>query len=333
MTDQPPIGVGIIGLGFMGRTHAAAYAAANEAGYPNRLVAVYDKLHTPSSVAKGNLELSTENAKLFEDERLRHHASPAALLADPEVELVSICTPTDSHVDLAIAALEAGKHVLVEKPVALSSTEVERLADAARAATTLCMPAMCIRFWPGWNWLEQAIKLGTYGAVRSAVFRRLASPPTWSPEFYKDATRTGGALFDLHVHDVDFIRWCFGAPDSVLSTGSVNHVTSVYRYANGPEHVVAEGGWIAPDEGDFLMRYTVVFEHATADYESGREHPLQLVRDGARDPIDLEPGTGYDGEIRHFLQACRSESPRLTATIDDAVELTRLIEAERDSLS
>ena len=137
--------------------------------------------------------------------------------------------------------------------------------DAAEAET-LCMPAMCVRFWPGWSWLRERVVDGSLGAVRSAVFRRLGTRPGWA-KFYADVERSGGALFDLHVHDTDFVQWCFGTPASLSSTGSLDHLTTLYRYPGGPPHVVVEGGWDHAPGFPFQMRYTVIFEHATADFD------------------------------------------------------------------
>jgi predicted dehydrogenase len=330
-----PIGVAVIGLGFMGRAHLAAYRAADAAGFPNRLVAACDRSPErrrgiPS--AAGNLKAGGEGERMFDPALVRGCERPEDVLADPEVELVSICTPTPTHVELALAALEAGKHVLVEKPVALASGDVVRLAAAARSARTLCMPAMCIRFWPAWAWLRARIASGELGQVESAVFRRLGRRPDWSSEFYGDASASGGALFDLHVHDADFVRACFGDPASVASAGSSEHVTTLYHYDRGPRHVVAEGGWDHARGWPFHMGFTVVFEGGTADCASGRADELVLYRDGGRERIELEPLTGYDGEVRHLLAAIATGSRRLDATIDDALAHTRLLEAERESL-
>jgi predicted dehydrogenase len=261
------------------------------------------------------------------------HRDVAQLLGDDAVELVSLCTPTETHVPLALAALAAGKHVVVEKPVALRARDVQRLTTAARKAQRLCMPAMCMRFWPGWTWLKDAVDSGTYGRVRSAVFRRLATPPAWSRGFYGDAEKCGGALFDLHVHDADFVRHLFGPPRALVSTGTLDHVTTLYRYGpRGPAHVVAEGGWDHSLGWPFFMGFTVVFERATAEFALGHEPVLMLYRDGTAEGIALEPGTGYDGELRHALAVVAGRAkPR--ATIDEAVGLVRMLEAERKSLA
>jgi predicted dehydrogenase len=330
-----PIGVGVIGLGFMGRTHLAAYRSADAAGLRNRLVAVCDRSAErrqglPSDA--GNLRTGGAGERLFDPREVRAHAEAAQLLADPEVELVSICTHTATHVELALAALAAGKHVLLEKPVALSSAQALRLAAAAAASPRLCMPAMCMRFWPAWDWLRRAIRSGELGGVRSAVFRRLGSRPGWASEFYGDLERCGGALFDLHVHDADFVRWCFGEPAAVASTGSLDHVTTLYHYPRGPAHVAAEGGWDHAPGWSFEMTYTVVFEEATADFRLGRADELLLVRGGAREPVPLPALDGYDGEVRHLLAAIAAGSRRLAADLEGAVGHLRLLEAEAESL-
>ena len=352
-----PVGLGVIGLGFMGREHVRAWRAAEAEGLANALVAVCDpdrRRLTGRAEARGNIE-SPDAGPLFDPSRVRGYTRAEDLLADAAVKVVSICTPTDSHVELALAALAAGKHVLVEKPLALREHEVSRLAAAARAARDdrrlVCLPAMCMRFWPGWSWLATALAERRFGPVRSAVFRRLGTRPAWSP-FYADPGRSGGALFDLHVHDADFVPFLFGMPRAVTSTGSADHVTTLYHYdpgrarPGGPPapgvlapgaHVVAEGGWDHADGFGFRMTFTVVCERATLDFDLGRPDRLLLVRDGAAEAVALPAGTGYDGEVRHLLalvSALRAgrEPPPPRATVDEAVEVTRLLAAEAESL-
>jgi len=329
-----PIGIGVIGLGFMGRTHLVAWKEAERAGLSGKLVAIADgeraRLDGRSQMT-GNLATGASEV-LFDPQALFSTTAARELLARPEVQAVSICTPTDTHVELALAALEAGKHVLVEKPVALRSSDVARLADAARAARTLCMPAHCMRFWPGWDWLQSRVVDGSLGKVQSAVFQRLGTRPLWS-SFYADYARTGGALVDLHIHDADFVRWLFGEPSEVSSTGSLDHVTTLYRYPAGPEHVVAEGGWNHDAGFQFRMRYVVVFEHATADFEFGRTPPLLLAHAGRAEAVPIAATSAYELQVQHFLGAITSGSRELRASVDDALGVARLLEAERESLA
>lgn len=341
------IGVGVIGLGFMGRTHLAAYQAAERDGFPCRVVAVCDpdperRLgRAPGSAGNIAAAGSAGAERMFDPAQVRGHETAERLLADPAVQLVSICTYTDSHVELALAALAAGKHVLVEKPVALRSADVQRLAVAAQAASAhglCCMPAMCMRFWPGWPWLRDRVRDGSLGAVRSATFQRLGSGPAWSAEFYRDSARSGGALFDLHVHDADFVHWCFGPPRSVFAAGNEQHVTALYGYGDGagdaPAHVSAEGAWdLAPGAG-FRMRFVVNFERATAEFDLSRTPALVLhTAEGTSAVETAEPGvkTGYDGQVRHLVGVIAAGRTDTRATIDEALNVTRLLEAERES--
>ncbi len=340
--ETKPVRVGVAGLGFMGATHIAAYQAAAKAGFPCKLVAVADR---KASRRRGELwdvggnAVSDVSAQqlAFDASQVRGHETADALINDPDIDLISICTRTDTHVDLAVRAMQAGKHVLVEKPIALKPQDVRKVIDASTATGKLAMPAMCMRFWPGWNWLKDRIADGKYGKCHSATFQRLASQPNWSP-FYSDGARSGGALFDLHIHDADFVQWCFGKPASVTSagrvgsTGAIDHVTTLYHYENGPAHVVAEGGWDHAQGFAFRMRYVAVFEHATADFDLTRSPQLLLCQNGESKPVELENLSGYDGEIRHMVSAIAKGEKKLLATMEDAEAVTQLLTAEQESV-
>lgn len=338
MTSAGP-GIGIVGLGFMGRIHLAAYRAAAAAGHAARIVAVADgdpERRTGRAASGGNLGAAAGDGRLFDPGELAVYADAAALFADDAVDLVSLCTPTDSHVHLTAAALCAGRHVLVEKPVALSSAAVQRLIEVQRASGRIAMPALCMRFWPGWTWLAARVADGAFGTVRSASFRRLGARPHWGGGFYDDPARCGGALFDLHVHDADFVLSLFGMPASVSCTGHLDHVVATYRFAapaagREPFDVRAEGGWDASPGAPFRMGFRVVFDDATAEYDSTRGSPLRVVRAGREECVPLPAHTGYDGEVRHLLDVLDGRAAPVV-TLDDALSLTRLLEAERRSL-
>jgi predicted dehydrogenase len=333
------IGVGVIGLGFMGRTHVGCYAAAEAAGLPCKLVAVCDPdpaRLTGKVEAAGNVKTGQE-ARAFDQTTVRCFTEPEQLLADPAVSLVSICTYTDSHVDLALKALRAGKHVLVEKPIAVKAADVRRLAEAARSAKTLCMPAMCIRFWPGWDWLAARVKDGSLGRVRSATVTRMGSGPTWSAEFYKDEARSGGALIDLHIHDTDFVYYCFGKPAAVTSTGNAMHLTTLYHYPGGgratagPSHVAAEGAWDLSPSAAFRMHFLVNFEKASVEWDLSWKPTLRVHWPDRTEAIDPGPGAGYEPEVKHLVRAIAEGRRDLAATMDEAAEVAGILEAERRS--
>jgi predicted dehydrogenase len=327
------IRIGVLGLGFMGATHIRAYGKAREDGLPCRLVGVCDRDEqrlTGRATEAGNIDTGGGEL-LFDPKDVGCFTDYDEMLARGDVDLVSVCTHTETHVPMAIRALEAGKHVLVEKPVATSLAEVERLASAAEKAGKVCMPGHCMRFWPGWDMIREWIRDGRYGAVRSAVFRRAGAAPGWS-SFYADAARSGGALFDLHVHDTDFVNSCFGVPDEVVSAGHTNHVTTVYRYESGPAHVVAEGAWDVSPTYPFRIFCEIAFERATAVWDLWREPLFEVFGADGAEAIELSEATGYEQEIARLIAALRDGEPS-PISMRDAVLTTRILEAERRSLA
>jgi len=137
-----------------------------------------------------------------------------------------------------------------------------------------------MRFWPGWPWLHEQIRSGVFGAVRSASFERVGAQPDWSPHFYRNVELTGGPLHELHVHDADFVLWCFGEPAAVHTVGDASRFTTRYRYGGGDPSIAATGGWVDDPGFPFHMRYRVEFEDAVADFAHDRDDPLLPTRGG-----------------------------------------------------
>lgn len=340
--DKQPrvLGVGVLGLGFMGRTHVPAYGALADARFGTdaltpRVVAVCDPnvdalINTPVS---GNL--STGSGSTLDLALAARYTKVKEFLADPRIEAVSICTPTQTHFDMAWMALEAGKHVLIEKPAVTTAKEARTLADAALGAERVVMPAMCMRFWPGWPWLKDAIDSKPYGTLKSLVFQRLGTRPAWS-SVYGDDRKTGGAIGDLHIHDADIILWLLGVPSAVASVGTTSHVSTQYHYDHKPGLVVtAEGSWDHSPGWNFRIRYCATFEHATAEFDLSREQPLMLFRNGTSEAIEIPAGTGYDGEVEHFVDLIEAamQGKKITplVTLADAERVATLLDIERAS--
>ena len=312
MTEAPALGAGIIGYGVMGRTHAAGYLAARAAGIPVVLRAV-----------TGARDEVPGGAEALQD--------PKALLDRPDIHAVSICTPTDSHVELALLALERGKHVLLEKPVAIRSDDVARLARAAHDAGLVCLPAMCMRFWPGWPWLRQRILDRSFGALLEMHCERLAAQPAWGDGFYADHRRSGGALFDLHIHDVDFLRWCCGDPAAITAAGSATDLTATYPF--GQVTATARGAWLPDPATPFTMRDRARFEGGAVRYDLAAPVPLQVLRDAVWVDVPLPVESAYDAEVHHFLELVRDRTVAPVATLDESLAVTRILEAEARSLA
>lgn len=325
------VGIGVVGLGFMGRTHAANAIELGSVEGVCRLAAVCSPgIHTIEDLGAkdvaGNIDTLDQWPEIATPRVARTYGD---LLSGDDVDLVIICTPTPLHVGMAIEALEAGKHVLVEKPVALSEREIAPLIEASeRRPDRHCMPAHVMRFWPGWTDLAQMILDRHYGGVRSAVFQRLGSTPTWGRGFYDDHARSGGALVDLHIHDVDFIIHCFGVPRDVHAFGDSSHVTASYTFEGAIPHVTAEASWNRHPDAGFLMRFAVEFENATVEFDSTAKRPLRISDGTAPASQSRAHGDGYASQLRAVVDAIRDNEPTPVG-IECAVEAARVIDRER----
>jgi predicted dehydrogenase len=333
------INIGIVGLGFMAATHIRAYRQV--AG--TRVAALCNPsgrhLDGDFTNVAGNVG-ATDPVKL-DMAGVRATKNFAELLSDPALDAIDICAPTKAHAELAVAVLRAGKHVLCEKPLARSTAQAKEIVEAAAKAKGIFMPAMCLRFWPEWAWLKDAIGSGRYGKVLAARFRRVAEPPGWGKNTFFNGTDSGGALFDLHVHDTDFVQFCFGKPKSVFSTGytkfsgAIDHVVTQYEVTSGAV-VHAEGGWAMTPGFGFNMSYTVNFERATADYDIARgREALRLSEEGqpARVvEVPADPADGYIGELRHFVECVGAGKPPTVVTAADGLASIEICEAEERSI-
>ncbi|MEM9752266.1 MAG: Gfo/Idh/MocA family oxidoreductase [Planctomycetota bacterium] len=332
--------VGVVGLGMMGMTHLDVYAKRASAQGDVQVVAVADldeARRTGKATAGGNIEGQAQGG--FDFSSVKAYADAADLIADPEVDLVDVCLPTPAHARFAIAAMEAGKHLLIEKPLARTSEQAEKIITAAENAEGLTMCAMCMRFWPGWTWLKDAVDKQTYGRVLSATFRRVAEHPGGA--FYRNGDACGGAILDLHIHDTDFVQYLFGMPNAVRScgysntTGHIDHVTTQY-YFDGhdkPSLVTAEGGWSMAMGFGFQMEYMVNFENCTAVFDLAAEKPLKIFQAGQSAVfIPLPTGMGYEHEISYFLNCIAHGTSPARVTLASAAKSVSLIEAEIQSI-
>jgi predicted dehydrogenase len=309
--EAPPLRIAVAGLGFMGVTHLRGWQKVTGACVAALYNASGRRLDGDFSDVSGNL--GEEDALRLDMTQIKAYRDYAALLADPEIDVIDICTPTHTHHDLALAALQAGKHVLCEKPLARTAADALEMEQAAQKAGRQLMAAMCLRFWPEWHWLKEAVASQRYGRVLSARFTRIAEAPSWGQEFFMNSALSGGALLDLHVHDADFIRYVFGQPRQVHArgytkvSGGIDHVMVHYDYdANKGPWVQAEGSWAMSPGFGFRMAYTVNFEQATADYDSSRSsEALLLSHEAKKAAVQVAATTGHALMLQHFTDNVR----------------------------
>ena len=203
------IGVGVIGWGFMGKTHTQALRNI-ALFYPG--IDFQIKLRC---VCSRRLEKAQEAAQLAGFES--YTDDYRELLARKDIDVVSICTPNDQHEAMAIAAIQAGKHVYIDKPLAVTSESAGRIAAAAAAANVFTQMVFNNRFTPAVLRAKQLVDEGRIGEVLTFNARYLHSgsidpnrPIGWKQQIQ------GGVLLDLGSHALDLLTWMIGYPQKVF---------------------------------------------------------------------------------------------------------------------
>lgn len=305
------IRIGIVGIGFMGMIHYLAARKLKGAKVAALCSRDEKKLAGDWRGIQGNFG---PRGEMMDLSGIKKHRTLKELLADPDIDLVDVCNPTNLHPETAIAALEAGKHVLVEKAIALEAADADRMVAAAKKAGKLLMVAHVLPFFPEFAFAYQAIRSGQHGKLLGGHFKRVISKPDWSSEI-GDASKTGGPAVDLHVHDTHFIGLVAGVPKSVFAvgvveSGTVNYLTTSYLYGPSGPAITCSSGALAMKARPFVHGYEIYLEKATLVYESGTCPLTVLKADGSSEQPKLSGGdeatTAFTLELQAALDGVAS---------------------------
>jgi predicted dehydrogenase len=299
--------IGVLGLGFMGSTHLQALLKVPEA----QVVAVMSRnekrLSGDLSDIGGNLDIPGARMDFSGCRKCR---SIDEILSDDSVEAVDICLPTYLHEQVALAALDRGKHVLVEKPMALSGVAADRMTEAAEKSNRVLMVAQILRFFPEYASLSDLVRSGRLGRVRSAIFRRRTAVPTWG-EWEFDRNKSGGGVYDLLIHDVDIALHLFGAPGAISARGhedlrgGVDIITAEFHYEN-VDSLTITGGWHHKGAYPFSMEYTVLADNGVVEYDSAGRPAAVYWSDESTEALSSPGEDPFAEEMRYFVQCCKS---------------------------
>lgn len=330
--------VGVIGCGGMGRTH---YLALKE--------------------LSGSMDIEVTALSDCREEYLNNAAQewPRAVLYETGMELISkaeldavhICLPSYLHAGHAAAAMKKGMHVFVEKPVCLTEEDCEMLQKTERETGALVMVGQVVRYFDEYKKLKEIYESGKYGRLKSLMMRRLSGDVIWGYEnWFHDEEKSGSVVMDLHVHDVDFLRYLLGEPDdfSVKATafedGMVNHIVAQYRF--GTAFAQAEAIWDESVAFPFQAEYRAYFEKGTVMgrdgevtvYEKGeagkkgRAVKVELTPEFTAEDdsagINISMQGPYFSEIKDFYTCIKEKRPIETAPLKEAVKSALLAREE-----
>ena len=322
--------VAVLGAGFMGGTHARAYHALPDV----ELAGIY--AHSGQRAAPLAEELGT---RWTDDLR--------SLLDDASIDAIDVCLPTPEHRVATEAALDAGKHVLLEKPLALTEEDADALVERAEATDRVFMVAHVLRFWPDYMELERQVASGEYGRPRSGLATRRQPFPAWSALFSR-SDLTGGAVIDMMIHDYDALNWVFGTPRAVTARGERNPRSNGFDQVQvlidyDDASALVDGGMMMPESYPFSSRLEVLCETGALEYHfraggrsvemgSGVNDLTLFPNEG--DPVRLTPEQQdpYAAEVAYFVECVRNGTPAVRATPEDARLALRVALAARDSL-
>lgn len=335
--------IGLIGVGFMGWIHYLAYR--NVPGVQFTALATRDAKKRAGDWRgiQGNFGPPGEQVDLS---GVAAYAEIDELLADPNVDVVDICLPPNLHPEVAERAFKAGKHVFVEKPLALTSDQCRQMVGDANRNGRMLLVGQVLPFFNEYAHARQIIADGRYGRLLGGSFKRIISDPLWIKDFY-DAEKVGGPLIDLHVHDAHFIRMLFGMPTAVTTQGRlrgdvVEFCHTMFQFADPSLVVSATCGVINQQGRPFTHGFEIHLERATLTYElafvAGHEPRLMplTVLDNQGNAIvpalgDGDPVRAFEAEIAEVVRSLESGQPSAILDGDLACDAVILCHKQTES--
>lgn len=317
--------VGIIGAGTMANAHAVGWKSTDA-----KLIGVLSKNQASASA-------------FSETFAIRVFTSYDELLG--QVDIIDICTPTDFHKDLTLQAAQAGKHVLCEKPIALSIQDAQEMIDACNQAKVRLFIAMVVRFFPQYRLAQQTVSSGQLGNLGVMRFKRMGYQPTGDESWFSNEARSGGMVVDLMIHDFDYARWLGGEVKQVYAKSvrhnnpdaSGDYALANLKFQNGTMALI-EGGWIYPP-GTFRTGFDIAGSEGLLEWHSDDANTIQpflkskeghtVARVGVPSSILLEDP--YTTEIKHAYECIKHNKPFLV-TAEDSLEALRIALAAKESL-
>ncbi|MCU1419467.1 MAG: gfo/Idh/MocA family oxidoreductase [Mycetocola sp.] len=316
--------IAIIGAGYMGRTHAAAWTALGH-GAGIRYVC--------SRQAVGTFEEAPQ-ARVVTD--------LATVLADPKVDIVSICTPTSTHRDIAVRALNAGKHVLLEKPIALTVADALAISAAASSSDRTLMVAHVVRFFEGYRRAREDVDAGRIGPVLSARARRLITKP--DSAWWYDESASGGVVVDVGIHDFDQMNLFLGTPLTVTSIAidPVGPIETTIEYRSGAIGQVLTFAGV-PAGAPFTTSLNLVGSDGILDYDFSADAPTGSGGTSGVNAYRLATADGtvsttlarhdhFEKQIAYFLDRVRDGNDPDFSPTASAVRALAVALAARQSL-
>ena len=207
--------VAILGFGGIAQSHKHGYDILKAEGFPIKLVALCD---IDRSRFFSKQEINLGEIARGDLDGINLYTDLDEMLANEDIDTVDVCVPTYLHKEYTVKLLRAGKNVQCEKPMSLCYADCEEMLAVANECGKKLMIGQCLHFIEGYQYLKACLDDGRFGKLRNIVFDRLSLLPDWGFEgWYRDVNKSGGAPFDLHIHDIDIANYILGTPKALSS--------------------------------------------------------------------------------------------------------------------
>lgn len=321
----------VVGFGFMGKTHTGNLLKNPHA----QLVGIVDKnkgiLKTSLKEESGNF--STDS---FCEEKLakfNFYTDFAKCLAAEKPDACVIAVHTNLHYEMTKLALESGCHVFLEKPFTLDVVEAQKLIDLARLKNKILMIGHVVRFMPAYQTLKNWIDTEEFGKLEFLSLSRFSGVPAWGQwkEKQKDFGSSGGALFDLVIHDIDFAHWVCGSPDKISASclpgklSNHDYVSAIWNYSNQNLHVKIEGGNTFHTAFPFQASFSARFENASVIYYPKDSEYIIVTTDNQTELVPAgDANTGFAGELDYYVSCINENKQPELCTPESALESIKI---------
>ena len=324
------IKVGLWGCGGISSFHRRAYDYLEKKGVGVKLVALCD-INKENFNSEKKINISIDHTSTL-PVISNCYTDIDEMLENEELDLVDICLPTFLHKTACIKILEENINVLVEKPMSFSSKECEEILHAAQKSKGRLMVGQCVRFMKHYDYLKEIVESKKYGRLISAEFSRLSQFPAWRKG--NSVKEDGGVIFDLHIHDVDFVQYIFGMPREVIALYTNNQsycdaVSTLFKYDEGFVHINAD--WSLPQSFEFSTPYRVVFERASIEF-NGKDKIFLCKADECIELNEIEITKDYIlEEIAYFINILKNNALNIKNPPESSALSIKLAEKVRES--
>lgn len=323
------INVGLVGLGFIGKAHFQAYQSMGNVTL--KTICTRNPVEDETIIAKFNGKFVND----FNE-----------LLRDDEIDIIDICLPTYLHEEHIIQAAQAGKHIICEKPLTLNEQSFNRIIEAVDRHDVRLFVGHVLRFWPEYELIKQYSETEKLNGIEIVHATRLSQAPAWS-DWFKDPEKSGGALYDLHIHDIDFLYSVLGDIDQVFATGTKNdqgawdHIMTTLIFKNGTKAFV-EASHKMPEHYPFTMTLRLQAKNNHLDFAIKAGENIDGLEEGSQqfiyyskdepETVVVEDADPFKKELAYFCECVLNNTENKKIPLEDVRYVLRLMHAIETSL-